>query len=221
MAQSERVSLATLKALRRVLTRRKETMNTPSVDAMLRGLTERSNVQSTLILSRRDGSIIRATGVGTQYERSSSASGKSCQWPQAREMSRDLEEPERDGAFTTAKTDESTSDQQTAKPAEVLAASIFHFVNNANVLGETLGNTSRDGVREEGTFATFGYGEAMDDSTNGANFGEDMESNPSADEVQLLRLRTKHQEIIIFPDANYICCVVQKVGKAAAVHEKR
>jgi hypothetical protein len=28
-------------------------------------------------------------------------------------------------------------------------------------------------------------------------------------------LRTKRQEIIIYPDTNYLCCVVQSVGKQA------
>ena len=188
---------------------------------MLRGLTERPNVQSTLILSRRDGSIIRATGVGPQEEQSSSASGKSHQWPQqARAPGQEPEAPERDGAAAASTADESTDAQQTAKPAEVLAASIFHFVNNANVLADTLGNTSRNGARTEGTFATFGDEEAINASGKGGKFEEDVESIP-ADEVQLLRLRTKHQEIIVFPDPNYICCVVQRVGKAGASHERR
>jgi hypothetical protein len=32
-------------------------------------------------------------------------------------------------------------------------------------------------------------------------------------QVQLLRLRIKSREIIVFPDPQYLCCVVQRVGK--------
>lgn len=44
---------------------------------------------------------------------------------------------------------------------------------------------------------------------------EEVENSSKEDQVQLLRLRTKRQEIIIYPDSNYICCVVQSVGKQA------
>lgn len=32
-------------------------------------------------------------------------------------------------------------------------------------------------------------------------------------DVQLLRLRLKKQEVIIFPDPKYLCCVVQDMDK--------
>jgi hypothetical protein len=182
---------------------------------MLRGLTERPNVLSTLILSRRDGSIIRATGVGTSEEKGSSASGKSYQWAQVQESNVGSKE-----ASASDRPDDPAGVQQAAKPFEALAASIFHFVNNANVLGAILGTASQDGVRGDGT-STAGYGQAADASKKEKSFDEDAETSSSADEVQLLRLRIKHQEIIIFPDANYICCVVQRIGKANASHERR
>jgi hypothetical protein len=41
----------------------------------------------------------------------------------------------------------------------------------------------------------------------------DMHEKIGESEVQLLRMRTKTQEIIIFPDAKFLCCVVQAIGK--------
>lgn len=41
----------------------------------------------------------------------------------------------------------------------------------------------------------------------------DTHDKAGGDEVQLLRMRTKRQEIIIFPDTKFLCCVVQAVGK--------
>ena len=188
---------------------------------MLRGLTERPNVQSTLILSRRDGSIIRATGVGLPGDGGASAAGKPYQWSQVQDSNGGSNGVEREAASLTEKLEEPADSQQTARPVEILAASIFQFVNNANVLGETLGTTSRNGARADGTFAAGGYGETLDASQKGQGFEDDTENTPGADDVQLLRLRTKHQEIIIFPDPKYICCVVQRVGRPGASHDKR
>jgi hypothetical protein len=40
-----------------------------------------------------------------------------------------------------------------------------------------------------------------------------MHEKAGESEVQLLRMRTKTQEIIIFPDTKFLCCVVQAIGK--------
>jgi ribosomal protein L25 (general stress protein Ctc) len=187
---------------------------------MLRGLTERPNVQSTIILSRKDGSIIRAAGIGLSEERGVSTSA-GYQWSQVPGSTSDPEGSERGGASTAEKSEESAENQQGARPVEVLASSIFQFVNNANVLGETLGAASREGPRSNGAFTAGAYGEGTNPANTERSYEEDAESGSSEDEVQLLRLRTKHQEIIIFPDPNYICCVVQRVGKVGNVPNRR
>ncbi|KAJ9612174.1 hypothetical protein H2200_003771 [Cladophialophora chaetospira] len=195
-----------------------ESLNGPSIDAMLRGLTERPNVQFTLILSRRDGSIIRATGLGPQEQEGTSASGKPYQWAQARESNNGPEGSDREGASAPNQTGDGDV-PQIAKPVEILAASIFQFVNNANMLGETLGTTSRSRGNTDGPYAAAGY--AAEASRKQRSSDEDTENTPGEDGVQLLRLRTKHQEIIIFPDSNYICCVVQRIGNAGVSNERR
>jgi hypothetical protein len=106
--------------------------------------------------------------------------------------------------------------QQDVKPTEILAAAVFQFVNTANSLGEILGPASRNGLRPE-----IGYGESTDSLRRGQNLEDDAENTRSEDEVQLLRLRLKHQEVIIFPDPNYICCVVQRLGKPGGSQDRR
>lgn len=187
---------------------------------MLRGLTERPNVQSTLILSRRNGSIIRATGIGLPEQRSTSASDKPYEWSQARESNSVVEGSE-GGLVPAIEKADNGDTEQVASPVEILAASIFQFVNSANALGETLGTASRSRARTDGSYAASGYGDAKGGSKKERNSEEDAENAPSEDEVQLLRMRTKYQEMVIFPDSNYICCVVQRVGKAVTTQERR
>ena len=188
---------------------------------MLRGLTERPNVQSTLILSRRDGSIIRATGIKQSEDTRTSISTTPYQWSQAQSSKTDSDVSERGGLSAADVSNEPAETQHSAMPAEVLATSIFQFVNNASGLGATLGATSRRAIRMDGTFAGGAFSDGTRVSRKDQSLDEEAEHGMSEDEVQLLRLRTKYQEIIIFPDSNYICCVVQRVGRAGIAHDKR
>ncbi|KIW75812.1 hypothetical protein Z517_10556 [Fonsecaea pedrosoi CBS 271.37] len=200
----------------------REVLNGPSIDAMLRGLTERPNVQSTLILSRRDGSIIRVTGIASPAgEGRPAASATAYQWPQKEESRRGTDASEKEQSSTAHETDDTSEVQYIEKPVERLASSIFQFVNNANAMGATLGAASRSAARPDGTYPGAAYGEAKTVQNKERNTEEDAENGDTEDEVQLLRLRTKHQEIIIFPDPNYICCVVQRIGKTATGHDRR
>ncbi|EHY57455.1 hypothetical protein HRR83_002939 [Exophiala dermatitidis] len=239
-----------------------------SIDAMLRGLTERPNVQSTLILSRKDGSIIRATGVVARNttSRPTSSTGApappphTSTPPKSNPMSKNTQEGEgattsqdggaEAGAATPTPAEGKQGQEQEVtqilsdpepepEPLEVLASSIFQFVGHADSLGLTLGSISR-GASDTGAGGHghgHGYGSEITGNTGRTNDqrpssssdnkqqprrtpGDDEESDTTTtrgteDEVQLLRLRTKHQEIIIFPDPNYICCVVQKMGNKA------
>lgn len=188
------------------LTIQQNHLNGSSIDAMLRGLTDRPNVQSTLILSRKDGTIIRATGVDAA-EKQNSAGGY--QWsttPSNTEVQQETE----------VKTAEQEDAESKLQPVAVLASSIFQFVNNASSLATTLGTTSRHVTGAQSGFAAGEPGNKDDGTTE-----DEVDPKASEDEVQLLRLRTKHQEIIIFPDPNYICCVVQRMGKAGTNAENK
>ncbi|KIX10403.1 uncharacterized protein Z518_01485 [Rhinocladiella mackenziei CBS 650.93] len=183
---------------------------------MLRGLTDRPNVQSTLILSRKDGSIVRATGIVVSGRPGTTGAGTSYPWPRAQgegqkpdgnqEGDAVLEGQDQDGGVTQL------------KAVELLASSIFQFVTNASMLGFTLGSTSRSASGPDGSSS---YGDPTTFSKQEPNAEEESDQKVGEDEIQLLRLRTRHQEIIIFPDPNYICCVVQRVGKAGNIPDRR
>ena len=185
---------------------------------MLRGLTDRPNVQSTLILSKRDGSIIRATGITDPEKPEASSAAITYQWPRGQSGNHGAE-GNQGNAVAEVKTGGSDA-QDMPKPVELLASSIFHFVNNAAALGVTLGAVSRYAAGQDGVPSGPSYINTKPLKHDLAN-DEEPDSGPGEDDLQLLRLRTKHQEIIVFPDPNYICCVVQRVGKAGNPSERR
>lgn len=172
-----------------------------SVDTILHNLTNRPNVQSTLILSRRDGSIIRAAGAITINEPHRTA-------PRSYQASStEMAVEETDASGNPAQSDEKRDIQPSLERVESLASKIFEYVRVAAQLGDTIStieqteNISRSsqdapasGQREKLGSQIEGFGDA---------------------EVQLLRLRLKKQEVIIFPDPKYLCCVIQTLEKPA------
>jgi hypothetical protein len=158
-------------------------------------------VQSTLILSRSDGSIIRATG----FEEAPVIS-----------LSQPITAADQSKGAQEA-TAYASNGQQDLKPAESLAASIYQFVQNAASLGKALGTTSRSGSGSRDSI--HGYGGRAQSANKPLGQDDEVDAANNEDDVQLLRLRTKQQEIIIFPDPSYICCVVQR--KTAGAAERR
>ncbi|EXJ80303.1 hypothetical protein A1O1_08445 [Capronia coronata CBS 617.96] len=237
MVQAERASLCSnILSTPQTTDHLAQALNGPSIDAMLRGLTERPNVQSTLILSRRDGSIIRATGVAGSKTSSTSTTtpgagaGAGAIYPQYPHAGAQLgprisSESATDAAAQgSAEVTETTQGIQPEpgpepepepepelEPVELLASSIFQFVSTADALGGTLGTVSRGAAGPEGPRG--GAVAYSENTREDAGLEEDADQTRAEDDVQLLRLRTKHQEIIIFPDPKYICCVVQRMGK--------
>lgn len=187
---------------------------------MLRGLTERPNVQSTLILSRKDGSVIRATGLANPATKNETAPGATYPWSQSRETRSDSGGPEK-GHAAGERSDESEGAQTHSMPIELLASTIFQFVINANSLGVTLGATTRSAGGRDVPHLGTSHGDSAKEWSQETTVEDESEKTIDDTDVQLLRLRTKHQEIIIFPDPNYICCVVQRVGKAEVGPERR
>ncbi|RAK96697.1 uncharacterized protein BO80DRAFT_416202 [Aspergillus ibericus CBS 121593] len=153
------------------------------VTSLLSHLTSRPGVQSTFILSRKDGSIIQSTGLYAA-------------------------KPPRASPQPPASTDETSSFQSPSSPeppkkqdepyhpsqAEALAAHIFAFVSSASELSLSL-SSAEDGEvpRQDGISAE---GDGVPDREEGD------------DEVKLLRLRTKRHEIVVVPDRKYLLCVV-------------
>ncbi|KAK5954373.1 hypothetical protein OHC33_004095 [Knufia fluminis] len=159
----------------------------PSVNLILQNLTKRPNVRSTLILSRKDGSIIKVSGSIAEDTPAQVQSGTRENAAQDQEESVKLEEPK-------------------LTRAQAMASSIYAFVAAAAVLGESV----RSIDTENSSIA--GRPGGVDNVQAGS--GTDSNSKSQAeDDVQLLRLRLKRQEVIIFPDPNYLCCVVQDLEK--------
>ncbi|GFF24649.1 hypothetical protein IFM61606_06883 [Aspergillus udagawae] len=187
------------------------------VTALLSHLTSRPGVQSTFILSRKDGSIIQSTGlVASTPPRNTTTSVT--QTPPATDDANNTTTPPAESLDPSSPAGASTVPAPTAqKPyqpsqAEALAARIFAFVSSASELGMTLScprAEDRDSYQTglNGS-AGVGDGAARDDArTEGVDREED-------DEVKLLRLRTKKHEIVVVPDRKYLLCVVHDAAHA-------
>lgn len=174
-----------------------------SVDAILQNLTKRPNVRSTLILSRKNGSIIKSSGLIAND--TNVATGLQPSYGADEQPLAENQTFTEDADAVVESTEASVQEPKLSR-AQVLAGSIFAFVAAAVDLGGSLQNltdmdeplsgvqdTTRDGSQENS------------DSTQTNVLSED--------DVQLLRLRLKKQEIIIFPDPNYLCCVVQDLER--------
>jgi hypothetical protein len=175
------------------------------VTALLSHLTSRPGVQSTLILSRKDGSIIQSTGQLAIQEST----------PRQTPL-----------VSSTADQDPiaQTSDSSPASPvahfstyqpsqAETLAAHIFAYVASASALGVSLSKPTR--AIEASNTALNGYGTYG----NGTTPQEDRDADTDRDEedeVKLLRMRTRKHEIVVVPDRKYLLCVVHDAAHASA-----
>jgi len=157
----------------------------PSVASILETLSKRSNVQSTLILSREDGSVISATGFAPEVVKDG--------------------RPQETGSSASP-----TKEGPTA--AEQVASAIFHFVSASNALSSKMEILSIQQARrlDITSLATEATAAASKQSVDNES---DTHDKSGLNEVQLLRMRTKRQEIIIYPDTKFLCCVIHSVGK--------
>ena len=114
----------------------------------------------------------------------------------------------------TTGSEEAVSEHKKLLPHEELAASIFQFMKVAGTLGSTLTSVADEQAQEEGNQLRRSDAASSVPDADGST--EEAEIRHADSQVQLLRLRVKHREIIIFPDPHYICCVVQRIGKQAS-----
>lgn len=185
----------------------------PAVAGILQNLSSRPNVESTLVLSRSDGSIICATGsISPSQQANVGGRPVSAALSATRDSTTNevANEPE-----SASEAEEVTPQSKAAMgPAELLASSVLSFVHSATLLGRAAGRSNDDPESQDaaraGFYETAPNQEADDQEQNG-----DSESAGREDQIQLLRLRTRRQEVIIYPDTKYLCCVVQSVGKQA------
>jgi hypothetical protein len=158
-------------------------------------------VQSTLILSRKDGSIIQSTGQLAQATEENTTS-------------RTAHIPPTDlNPFSTTQPSDSTPASpaltQSYQPsqAETLAAHIFAFVSSASALGISLSRPgpAHGGPSDSHWDVNYDYGNEASTAREDRDDGVDREEDG---EVKLLRMRTKKHEIVVVPDRKYLLCVV-------------
>jgi hypothetical protein len=179
------------------------------VSNTLQALANRPGVESTLILSRKDGSIIKVTG--------------SLDEPRSESLGNGTITPPSDGSPTRAHAERTAGpsaedagagggvvtlehNNAEARPtrAEKLAADIFRFVSVASSLSSSV-HSAASSKGSSGAYTNGnGYRSVQDDTSSERGAQEATEPN----EVQLLRMRSKKHEIIIFPDPKFLCCVV-------------
>ncbi|KAL4757236.1 uncharacterized protein BDW70DRAFT_114151 [Aspergillus foveolatus] len=209
------------------------------VSALLSHLTSRPGVQSTLILSRKDGSIIQTTGLLAPPKRTPVTSGASTPAPTSGTESAPTDTPTdtvtdtgtpssppteaetqqlQPSSTTSAQTHTQSQPQAQSKPyqptqAEALAAQIFSFVSAASNLSLSLSNPPGEDANGNSVLESGlvnGNGSGRDEGEADGSEGQDD------DEVKLLRLRTKKHEVVIVPDRKYLLCVVQDATPSAA-----
>jgi len=181
-----------------------------SISSILDNLSKRPNVQSTLIISRENGSVISATGALSAFQ-AGDPNGAGSLHPGA--STKDISNAERHGTpgLNEQRGDVGLSTSSKAGPtsAEVVAACILDFVSAGSSLSSRVESlhASTSARREIGALRD---AEKVDSlvSLSGGDRGSGVEES----DIQLLRMRTKTQEVIIFPDAKYLCCVVQTIG---------
>ncbi|KAK2795682.1 hypothetical protein FQN52_003531 [Onygenales sp. PD_12] len=185
------------------------------VSAHLSNLTSRPGVQSTLLLSRKDGSIIQTSGLLASRSSPSFT-------PPAPVSIPEPAAPEQQSDDSNATANETTEPSQPPAPykptqAETLAAHIFAFVSSASALSTSLSNPSSVpnnetdyGSGTAGADNVNGHGHARNDSGESEGYERDED-----DDVKLLRLRTKIHEIIIIPDRKFLLCVVHDLSGAS------
>lgn len=188
-----------------------------------------------MILSRKDGSIIQSTGLlaasspsslgtsntaNTDNNLESSSPSRATVTSSSTDIASATLPPPESTVSVQLSTSSTQNNQQPYKPsqAETLAAHIFAFMTSASGLalslsgsGSTPGNdeTGYDS-RAKGINGTLENGTTHDNSTDRAHEREED------DEIKLLRLRTKKNEIVVVPDRKYLLCVVHEASGAGA-----
>ncbi|CAL5869106.1 uncharacterized protein PFLUO_LOCUS3334 [Penicillium psychrofluorescens] len=192
------------------------------VTALLSHLTSRPGVHSTLILSRRDGSIIQGTGLlasptvdaNGAPRPSTTDSIPSSSAPQQSDESASSPAP------PAANASSSSSPPYQPSQAEALAAHIFAFVSSASALGVSLSRpaSQQNGSAHESQPAAWDAGHESYANGTSTPREEDRDADTvdaEEDEVKLLRMRTRKHEIVVVPDKKYLLCVVHDAAHAS------
>lgn len=178
------------------------------VTKTLQSLTNRPGVESTLILSRKNGSIIKVAGSleETPEHSENGITSLGVVSPTRAVAEKAAATSIEDGDTGNAATEPDAEAGPTR--AERLALEIFKFVSAASSLAASLQSTAASNGSTASYENGIGYSQSQDETGSGK---ADQEAHP--DEVQLLRMRSKKYEVVIFPDPNFLCCVVQNMER--------
>lgn len=180
------------------------------VTALLSHLTSRPGVQSTLILSRKDGSIIQSTGLLAPPESGTST-------PRSAPIASAATEPPLAQPVDSSPTSPAQPDPSTYQPsqAETLAAHIFNFVSSASALGVSLSRPTQKGDGRNPATLEGGYNAYPNGTSTREDGDAEAGDREEEDEVKLLRMRTRKHEIVVVPDRKYLLCVVHDAANAS------
>ncbi|KAI9755321.1 MAG: hypothetical protein M4579_004323 [Chaenotheca gracillima] len=191
-------------------------------DALLTRLSQKPGVQSTLVLSRATGAIVRTTGListstspnpNSTLPSSSTSAGANPTSPATPSKIRDGTDapPQTPGTNGVEVRADGVPAGMTS--AEELAGKVWAFVNAAGGLAVGLNGeeSRRRDLEREGGFGGVAAEAGLDADGSGDGAGA---AAKGADEVKLLRLRTRRNEIVIVPDAKFLLVVIHDTPPA-------
>lgn len=183
----------------------------PELVKALQNLSDRPNVESTLILSRRDGSIINASGVLASKNAGHQAQASYSRMRNIQSAGAAQRDEEINQASADADAAGIISKEYTPTAAERVAESIFEFVRLATNLNSKLESTQKETEfdRADRIEHTDAGKEPLPEADED---NESRESSKNRDE-QLITMRTRRKEVVILADARFLCCVIHNATK--------
>lgn len=158
-------------------------------------------MQSTLILSRKDGSIIQSTGqLAAPTSEENGASRTQVPSSESNPLSAQSTDSSPASPAPTA-----PSPSYQPSQTEALAAHIFTFVSSASALGVSLSRPATGEVPTGEVSQDYGIAKG---TTREEDRDGDVGDREEEDEVKLLRMRTRKHEIVVVPDRKFLLCVV-------------
>ena len=129
--------------------------------------------------------------------------------PSLRAQAENIAGPSGDDTGAGSGATENRSAEAGPTRAEKLASEIFRFVSGASSLVSSIESAASSKDAKAAYQNGNGY-RSMQDETSTARPSQDT-IDPT--EMQLLRMRSKKHEIIIFPDPKFLCCVVTTTAR--------
>ncbi|KZF20885.1 hypothetical protein L228DRAFT_270152 [Xylona heveae TC161] len=180
---------------------------------LLNRLSQKPGVQSVLILSRETGAIIRSSGLPSSTTNSNPNSA----------LPPSISADQINGNQTSSSVGIDTglvnrgSDERNGLPARPRSSHASAGVMSAEEVARKVWSflSAAGGLARDLLIHNEGDGEQDRDSTiNGYVRGQSEQRGAALDDVKLLRLRTKNNEIVIIPDKKFLLVVIHATPTA-------